>query len=128
MSALTPDPVAPPLTCKFRLNGLCSFIDVHPNVANAEIVETQTYVQRKLFAPHRCLVVEICGGARDHIWLRLDRGPTSASDLSIGFSKTYSNDQVSGSLESHKEILTNETAGNYGAVSRGTDLGKGLQK
>lgn len=86
-------PSPPPPT--FSLENFCNFMEhVDPTIREARIVKTCTYVERKRIAPHRRLLLEVCGGERGHEWLRLDRGPTSGSGLCSGIGRTPANDRV----------------------------------
>lgn len=84
-------PILPPYI--FPFSALCDLIDRNANVSDAEVIKVHTYVDSKAKVQHRCLVVEVCGGEGDHVWLRLDRRPTSTAALARGL-KTLANDQV----------------------------------
>lgn len=74
---------------------LCMFIDARRSMQGAEIVRSCTFVEKKLVAPHRCVLLELRRPGRQHIWVRLERKPTSGAALVAGTGKTPSNDVVS---------------------------------
>ena len=76
------------------LEHLCTFIDDHRSMRGAEIVNSRTYVERKIIAPHRCVVLELHKEGRKNIWLRLERKPTTRAALVLGMGKTPANDVV----------------------------------
>lgn len=80
------------------LEGVCQYIDAHKSLQGAGIVRSRTFVQKKLVAPHRYLVLELRRDGRKPVWLRLERKPTSRSDLASGRGRTPANDVVNTSL------------------------------
>lgn len=82
----------------FSLEGLCNLIEGEVYMQRAEIIRALTYVDTKLIAPHRFLLLELWMPDEATMWLRLERMPTGRGDLASGKGKTPSNDQVSTSI------------------------------
>lgn len=76
------------------LDQLCGRIGEHRSMQRAEVLRSCTFVEKKLIAPHRCLVLELRRAGRKCIWLRLERKPTSFNALASGKGRTPSNDIV----------------------------------
>lgn len=125
MPVPTTDTAPRTFTCEFLLDQLCGFIDAHENVFNAEIIKTQTYIERGPITPRRCLVVEIYGGAGNRIWLRLDRKPSSGSRPLSGSRRIYANHRVRLSSTKIAHALSLMCLiGHHGAVSEDADPGE----
>lgn len=73
---------------------LRQLIDDYGSMQRATIVRSRTFVEKRRFAPHRCLIVDLYRPGRKDLWLRLERKPTSAKDLQKGSGRTPSNDMV----------------------------------
>lgn len=82
------------MVMNLSLERLCTFIDNHQSLQRASIVQSRTFVEKKRFAPHRFIILELHRYGRKNVWIRLERKPTSPGALVSGKGRTPSNDVV----------------------------------
>lgn len=74
---------------------LCDKIRHYHSLHRSTILSASTYVERRsLLAPHRFVVLCLHRTGKRDVWMRLDRKPTSRTDLAAGFGITPANDRV----------------------------------